>query len=221
VNRRPARVPRAAAALPLLALTVALTVAGCGDTSSAPATHVMSDGQTMSGSSMSGSDDRGNEGDAGGTGGMAAGAAMEGPGPSEAAAMVCSDEVRDAVARTLQVDRVPSGLHAWGHDLFRCSYLLGAGELRLSVKDLDADGRGRAWFDGLRARLPQARSLRGVAALGLPSFETPRGDVVFLKDHKTLRVDASRLAERRLPAGMSRTDVAYGVAAAVVACWSE
>jgi hypothetical protein len=218
VNRRPARVPRAAAALPLLALTVALLVGGCGDTTSPPATHVMPDGQTMSGSSMSGPDDRGNTGD---TGGMAEGTALEGPGPSEAAAMVCSDEIRDAVARTLQVDRAPSGLHAWGHGLFRCSYLLGAGELRLSVKDLDADGPGRAWFDRLRARLPHAEGLRGVEALGLPSFETPRGDVVFLKDHKTLRVDASRLAESRLPAGMSRTDVAYGVAAAVVACWSE
>lgn len=196
-------------------------MAGCGDTSSPPATHVMSDGRTMSGSSMAGSDHRGNEDDAGGTGDMAAGAAMEGPGPSAAAAMVCSDEIRDAVARTLQVDRVPRGLHSWGHGLFRCSYLLGSGELRLSVKDLDGDRPGRAWFDGLRARLPQARSLQGVEALGLPSFETPRGDVVFLKDHKTLRVDASRLAERRLPAGMARTDVAYAVAAAVVACWSE
>jgi hypothetical protein len=178
----------------------------------------MSDGQTMSGSAMSGPDDRGITGDAGD---LAAGTAMEGPGPSQAAAMVCSDEVRDAVARTLQVERAPSGLHSWGYDLFRCSYLLGAGELRLSVKDLDPAAPGRAWFDGLQARLPHARSLHGVEALGLPSFETIRGDVVFLKDHKTLRVDASRLAESRLPAGMSRTDVAYGVAAAVVACWSE
>ena len=44
--------------------------------------------------------------------------------------------------------------------------------------------------------------------------------MVFRKDHKTLWVDAGRLSRGGLPTGMSRTDVAYGVAAAVVACWS-
>lgn len=174
----------------------------------------MSDGQTMSGSSMPRS---GGIKQRSGTAGSGTAAA----GPSQAAAMVCSDEIRDAVAHTLQLDRVPRGLHSWGHDLFRCSYLLDAGELRLSVKDLAGARAGRTYFEDLRARLPLASNLRGVEGLGLPSFETPEGDVVFLKDHKTLRVDAGRLSRAGLPAGMSRTDVAYGVAAAVVACWSE
>jgi hypothetical protein len=60
-----------------------------------------------------------------------------------------------------------------------------------------------------------------MAGFGFPSFETPRGDVVFLKDHKTLWVDATRLARSDLPDGATRAHVAYGVAAAVIACWTE
>jgi hypothetical protein len=206
VNRRTAL---AVAALPL----VVATVAGCGSTSSSKPgdTHVMSDGQTMSGSSMAGMQGRH------GTTASGAGAA----GPSEGAAMVCGEEIRSAVGHTLQLASVPRGLHAWSHHMFRCSYLVGAGELRLSVKDLDAGGPGRAYFDALHGRLPHASYLHGVEALGFPSFETREGDVVFLKDHKTLWVDASRLSQSGLPRGMSRTEVAYGVASAVIACWSE
>ncbi len=208
MNRRTALV---VACLPL----VLAPVAGCGSSSARPeATHVMPDGQTMSGSSMPGS---GGMEQQSGTAGSSTGEA----GPSQAAAMVCSDEIRDAVAHTLQLDHAPRGLRSWGHELFRCSYLLDAGELRLSVKDLDGARAGGMYFDDLRARLPLSTSLRGVEGLGLPSFETPEGDVAFLKDHKTLWVDAGRLSRAGLPAGMSRTDVAYGVAAAVVACWSE
>jgi hypothetical protein len=203
VNRR--------TAVPLLALPlVAAVLAGCGSTSSSEpmATHVMSDGRTMSGSAMPGMS---------GMAGTGAGAGA----PSATASMVCGDEIRRAVAHTLTLPSAPRGLHSWADRVFRCSYLLRAGELRLSVKDLDTAGPGTAYFDGLRARLPGASNLRGVLALGLPSFETARGDVVFLKDDKTLWVDASRLSSSGLPRGMSREDVAYGVAAAVIACWSE
>ena len=60
-----------------------------------------------------------------------------------------------------------------------------------------------------------------MANFGFPAFETRRGDVVFIKDHKTLWVDASRLAPERLPADLTPADVAYGVAAAVIGCWTE
>jgi hypothetical protein len=216
VNRRTAL---AAAALPL----VAIALVGCGSTTGTSQTHVMSDGRTMSGSSMSGMDRVNEMKDTTEMSGeqSASGTGADAPGPSEAAAMVCSDEIRTAVAHTLQLPSAPQGLQAWESPRFRCSYLLGAGELRLSVQDLDTAGPGQVFFDGLEARLPHATRLRGVEALGFPSFETTRGDVVFLKDHKTLWVDASRLTASALPTGMSRTDVAYGVAAAVIACWSE
>lgn len=135
--------------------------------------------------------------------------------------MICGDEIREAVAHTLQLSQAPRGLHAWHDQLYRCSYLLDAGELRLSVKDLDAAGPGRAYFDRLRGRLPDVSPVVGLANFGFPAYETPHGDVVFIKDHKTLWVDASRLRPSLLPKGQSREDVAYGVAAAVIACWTE
>jgi hypothetical protein len=196
--------------------TLSFGLAACATSSSSDvAAHVMPDGTEMSGSSMSGmahSD---------GTHG-AAGDGARGAAPTRTASMICSDEeVRDAVRRNLDLRRTPVGLHAWAHRLFSCTYQLEGGDLRLSVKDLDSGAPGRAYFDRLRARLPHARSIGGMAGFGFPSFETPRGDVVFLKDHKTLWVDATRLARSDLPDGATRAHVAYGVAAAVIACWAE
>lgn len=194
---------------------LSLLLAACGSSSPDPgATHVMADGTVMSGSSMSGS-------------GPAeapvpkAGATGRGAAPSDAASMICSGEVRDAVRRELDLDRAPVGLHAWSHRLYSCTYQLAGGDLRLSVKDLDSDAPGRAYFARLRSDLPRADQIRGLASFGFPSFQTSRGDVVFLKDHKTLWVDATRLAASDLPAGTSRADIAYGIAAAVIACWTE
>jgi hypothetical protein len=141
--------------------------------------------------------------------------------PSETASMICGAEIQEAVAHTLGIGHAPRGLHTWADRLYRCRYLVGAGELRLSVKDLDAAAPGRAYFHRLRGHVPAPEDLVGVESLGFPSFESIHGDVVFLKDHKTLWVDASRLDPARLPSGLSRRDVAYGVAAAVIACWTE
>lgn len=141
--------------------------------------------------------------------------------PSATASMICGAEIRGAVRRDLALGRAPVGRPWWSHRLFTCTYVLPGGDLRLSVKDLDAPDPGRAYFDALRRRLPGSLRIRGVASFGFPAFETARGDVVFLKDHKTLWVDASRLRSGDVPKGETRQDVAYGVAAAVIACWTE
>ena len=203
--RRPTAL--ALAAVPLL-------LAGCGGgSSSTGATHVMSDGSTMSGSSMAAADP---------SAGMGAhGHGQGASGPSATASMICSDEVRDAVGHNLAVRSVPAGLHAWQDRTFSCTYQLAGGDLRLRVEDLDAAKPGRARFEALRSRLPRPTTIRGLANFGFPAFETRHGDVVFIKDHKTLWVDASRLGDGDLPGGRSREDVAYGVAAAVIACWTE
>ncbi|MGH3510273.1 MAG: hypothetical protein ACRDPI_08595 [Nocardioidaceae bacterium] len=191
----------------------ALLIAACGPPQTGSATHVMPDGQTMAGPSMPG---------VGSTDQSATRySGQETDMPSRAASMICSSEVRDTVAHNLQIARAPQGLHSWTHQLYTCSYLLKAGELRLSVKDLDQPGPGRAYFRALRSRLPGATGLSGLQGLGFPSFQTSRGDVAFLKDHKTLWVDASRLSASDLPPGTTREAIAYGVGAAVVACWSE
>lgn len=171
-----------------------LLLTGCGS-SSMP-------GETASGDAMSG--DR-----------------ASGSAPSETASMICGAEIRGVVAHTLTLQHAPRGLPSWSHRLYRCSYLLGAGELRLSVKDLDTAAPGRAYFDALKRRIPGATPVAGLGNFGFPAFQSAQGDMVFLKDHKTLWVDASRLDGSHLPSGMSRQDVAYGVAAAVIACWTE
>jgi hypothetical protein len=198
------------AALPLL-----LASCGSGSSASRGATHVMPDGTVMSGSAMPGMDPSSDDD-------MAVHEHGEGAsGPSATASMICGDEIRDAVGHNLALRRVPAGLHSWQARTFSCTYQLPGGDLRLSVKDLDAAKPGRAYYDALRARLSRPRTIRGLANLGFPAFETTHGDVVFIKDDKTLWVDASRLGDTGLPEGRTREDVAYGVAAAVIACWKE
>ena len=148
---------------------------------------------------------------------------MSGGGPTETASMVCGEEIRDAVRRTLELSAEPRPVSRWTKQtrLFVCDYPITGGRLRLSVQDGTDEAAGRRWFDRLRADLPGARTIRGLPNLGFPAFSTRAGDVVFLKDGKTLHVDGTRLARRALPDGYSREDAAYGVAAAVIGCWTE
>lgn len=46
------------------------------------------------------------------------------------------------------------------------------------------------------------------------------GAAVFLKDDKTIRVDATGLPARDGPSGDSRTDLAYTIATDILACWA-
>lgn len=173
------------------------------------AVHTMPDGTVMKDSEM------------GSTATMPSRQAPHGPHPSSAARMICSPEIAEAVKKNLALATTPHGLDSWSHQLYRCDYHVGPAFLRLSVKDLSHAAAGRAWYDRLRRQLSPGTRITGMENFGFPAFETPTGDVVFLKDHKTLWVDASHLSERDLPQGFTATDVAYGVAAAVVACWME
>jgi hypothetical protein len=144
-------------------------------------------------------------------------------GPSAAARMICSDEIRLVLQRTFNLTRLPTPARSWSANnlTLSCSYRLPGGTLRMTVQDAPDARTGRPHFERLRADLPGATPLRGVQSLGFPAFETRSGSVVFLKDGKTLRVDASDLATDGLPAGFTRSEAAYGVAAAVIACWTE
>lgn len=209
---------RARLAVTLAAVPLMLTA--CGGASSAGREHVMADGTVMSGSSMPGMGR--SMVPPSGTGRLAADGASAGSlRPSETASMICGSEVGDAVRRVFRLSKTPTGLHSWSHRTYRCSYPLAHGDLRMSVADLETPAAGRAWFDRLRGRLAGASPIAGLAGFGLPAVETPQGHVVFLKDHKTLWVDATRVASTDLPQGTSRQDAAYAVAAAVIACWTE
>jgi hypothetical protein len=150
-----------------------------------------------------------------------AGMDMSQPGPSEAARMICSPEIRAAVKRTLQLDSTPRPTHTWKNRVFTCTYRIGGRTLMMSVDDAQKDSVGAAYFAKLRQSLPGARRIRGLENFGFPAVQTAAGQVAFLKDGKSLLVDASDLAARALPAGLSKEQAAYGVAAAVIACWTE
>jgi hypothetical protein len=141
--------------------------------------------------------------------------------PSAPARMICSDEIRDAVQHAFQLASPPVATHRWSDRVYTCTYRISGETLALSVKDSPDVGSGRAYYQALRARITGETPIHGVESFGFPSFETANGTVVFLKDGKTLRVDATRLSRAAMPAGFSRVDAAYGVAAAVIGCWTE
>ncbi len=223
----------------LTALSLAAVLAACGQQGAAPAgssgagtstkkdaqdtqdadSHEMTDGSSMSDAEMAqmGSDQGDEVAPAPGSVTHRTGANA----PSAAAGMICSREVADSVRATFELRTVPTAIDGWADRTYTCTYRLPGGKLRLAVKDLDEAVPGKAWFTGLSGRLG-ARPIRGVQSLGLPSAETPvSGEVLFLKDDKTLLVDASGIGRSTLPKGLSRSEAAYGVAASVVACWSE
>ena len=142
-------------------------------------------------------------------------------GPSAPAKIICGDEIRTAIPVTQGLPATPRSTSTWADQIFTCSYTVGGGTLALSVEDSPDTESGSAYFADLQSRLPGAQALPEAATMGLPSFATPDGNVAFLKDGKTLRVDASGLPATSLPTGSSSGEVAYAVAAAVVGCWTE
>jgi hypothetical protein len=141
--------------------------------------------------------------------------------PSDSARMICSEDVQRSVQRIFGLRSRPSPTSSWADHVFTCTYRLRTGRLVLSVQDSTDVSAGARYFKASQQRLGDARPLRGLAGFGLPSYETDAGMVGFLKDGKTLQVDATALARAAGPDHQSRTDVAYAVAADVVACWSE
>ncbi|MGN6251512.1 MAG: hypothetical protein ACTHNS_06845 [Marmoricola sp.] len=233
--RNRSRGRRAPAWVALLAAGAALLVAGCGsttpDSTSHPTSgsHVMSDGSTMSDAEM---DSMPGMSPSAGTGDEHSGDSADArpapgdvahftAGPSTPAAMICSAEVADAVRRNFALPSDAAATDAWQPPTYRCDYALPHGALHLSVRDLRTGPAATAWFRHVQSMTAGAHRITGLQGLGLPSFESPGGQVGFLKDGRTLVVDASDVAKADLPPGFSRTGVAYGVAAAVIACWSE
>lgn len=205
------RLPRSSAAV--AAAFAALAVASCAggearpgaaDTSASPSSHADHGDhgdKSMAGMDMGGSDDA----------------------PSTSAAMICSDEIAAAVTTTFALPSTPSRSDDWTDLLYTCSYSLPQGELTLTVKDSADEQSGLVYFKHFRTKLDVTNgvhAIKGLAGLGLPSFESDNGHVVFVKDGKTLHVDASGL-ELTGQGSAGRTEAAYQIATDVIACWSE
>jgi hypothetical protein len=210
-----------AVGLALLGLLVAPVLAGCGSGSTGAdgpmhgtmhgETHVMPDGSTMSDAEMSGMSGMGAMGDH-----------DKGQHPTEPARMICSHEVAEAVQRTLALPATPRATDAWQAPTYRCSYALPRGTLVLTVADLPpGSAAAQQRYADTRTTVSGARRIVGMQSFGLPAFESTAGQVGFLKDGRTLLVDATGVPDGALPPGFSRMGVAYGVAAAVIACWTE
>lgn len=140
-------------------------------------------------------------------------------GPPASARLVCSAEIRRDVTTILALRRPPPTTSNWSSRRYTCTYQLPTGRLVLSVQESPDLPSARRYFTGVRQRLGAAKALRGMTGLGMPASEGD-GSVVFLKDNKTLQVNATALPPTVGPAGDSRTDLAYTVATDVLACWT-
>lgn len=176
------------------------------------ATHTMPNGSVMSGTDHQHGD--GHE--------HGHGPAAPDHGPSAAAQMICGGDVAQDVTRILGLVRHPESRAAWEEPVFTCTYDLKEGPLTLSVHDATDRQAGRAHFDAVRADLGETKSLKGMYGLGLPAYETDDGTVVFIRDGKTLRVDATALpGSLGTDEDMSQTELSYAVATSVLACWTD
>jgi hypothetical protein len=191
----------------------AILLGGCAPAASPsarpdPATHTMADGTVMSGESHRHGQHDGGAPDPDPT------------RPSEAAAMICGGSVADDVARLLSLPAPPDPSSTWDRPMFTCTFHLTEGPLVLAVHDATDPKVGREHFAALRDELGNTDPLKGMYGLGLPAFETPDGTVAFIRDGKTLRVDASELPDGLGADDLSTSELAYAVATSVLACWT-
>jgi hypothetical protein len=142
-------------------------------------------------------------------------------GAPSAAAMVCSAEVRENIARLLALPARPQGRPTWRNHLYTCHYDLPAGPLVLTVHESPDDAAARSYLADRRRSFPRTTPITGLASLGLPGFESPSGVAAFTKDNFTLVVDATQLSGPLGAAGTTRSGFAYALATDVLACCSS
>jgi hypothetical protein len=141
-------------------------------------------------------------------------------GPSQSARMVCSDEIRKDVATLLALPATPTATSTWTNHVYTCTYALADGPLVLSVTESGTIPAARAHFTSLQKRVGTSQPIRGLDNLGLPAFETPNGTVAFVKDDKTLQVDATGLPQHIGTPNFDRAHLAYTIATDVLGCWN-
>lgn len=148
------------------------------------------------------------------------GATRAAAGPSASARMICSAEIRADVAALFAPRALPLATSSWVGHRYTCTYQLPAGRLVLSVRESPDVPSARRYFAALRRHLGVTQPLSGISGLGLPAYQAD-GVAVFLKDDKTLEVNATAMPRWGGPASDSRTDLAYTLATDVLACWTS
>ncbi len=143
-------------------------------------------------------------------------------GPSDAAQMICTGQVVGNVTDVLGLERELSPSSAWDKPMFTCTYDVDGDPLVLSVHDATDVSEGVEHFAALQGRYGNAEDIEGMAGLGMPSFSTGDGIVAFVRDGKTLLVDATALPNGLGPDGTrTQSEAAYTLASAVLVCWVE
>ena len=140
--------------------------------------------------------------------------------PSRAAKMICDTPARQAVGVALALPGVPPATEDWADHVYTCTYALPGGSLVLRVKELADVPAAQRDFEEQRADLGPYEAITGLPSLGLPGFKTQDGNVVFVKDNMTLRVDATGLLAEVGRNRVSRGDFAYQVATNILGCWT-
>ena len=189
-----------------------LMLTGCAASAAAPpqsavseAPHTMPDGTAMPGSEHA-----------------AHGAGDQGAhGPSEAALMVCDGQVVHAVAAILGLEEAAVPTSSWDAPTFACTYDVDGAPLVLSVHDAADAAVGEQHFAELQRSFGDAEEIEGLLGLGMPAFTTGDGIVAFLRDGKTLLVDATALPSGLADGTRTRGEAAYALASAVLVCWVE
>ncbi len=209
-------------ALTGLLLASALGLTGCAGAGAAASPPESSMDAGMDHSDMSGDDaSHDMSGDDAAHEGMdhdAASTGAEGE-PSEAAAMICSPEIRDAIASVLALPAAVEGEDSYMHGHYACDYALEGGTLELSVHEAADADEAQAYADSVRTDYGTAEDIEGLANLGFPAYRTAEGAVVFVKDSMVLVVDAREVAVSDAGGASTRTDAAYQIATNVLACW--
>jgi hypothetical protein len=224
-----ARTTRKSATLLTTLAVASLLLSGCAAASGEPAqspaapSHTMPDGTVMDGAEH----DAHGEDAAHETEGAAHGedAAHEtgmtdAQGASEAALMVCEGQVVTSAAQIFDLEASATPSSSWDSPLFTCTYDVDGAPVVLTVHDVTDAAAGQEHFDALQQTLG-AEDIEGMLGLGLPSFSTGDGVVAFLRDGKTLTVDATALPDGFAGDATTQDEAAYAIASAVLTCWVE
>ena len=134
--------------------------------------------------------------------------------------MICDGQVVTAIGSILQLEGDVTPSSAWQSPMFTCTYDIDGAPLVLTVHDISDADEGQQHFDERQASLG-ASDIEGMLGLGLPSFSTGDGVVAFLRDGKTLTVDATALPDGFAGDATTQDEAAYAIASAVLTCWVE
>lgn len=200
-------------------VVASLLLTGCAAGAAEPvespapeASHTMPDGSVMTGAEHEGhgTEHEGHE--------TETSSATE---ASEAARMVCDGQVVTAVASVLRLDDEVTPAASWDAPMYSCTYDIDGAPLVLTVHDATDVATGEQHFAELQSSLDGAEEIEGLLGLGMPSFSTGDGVVGFLRDGKTLVVDATALPSELADGTRTQDGAAYAIASAVLVCWVE